>query len=106
MVKGQGWAAQQERLQRGACSVHGLFMGRVAGEYQLPDGDEQFHIVACPRGDCDMHGIQYDPDGPAEPLYPNVPVLAYGCWNYLDEDDEVQWGCLEPAVEIWPARLS
>lgn len=52
-IMGQSEAAQNARLDRGCCPIHGLGMSQMAGWWYPLDGPS-FTLVECPRGDCDV----------------------------------------------------
>ena len=52
-IKGQSEAAQNARLDRGCCPIHGIGMGQIAGWWHPLDGPS-FTLVACGRKDCDV----------------------------------------------------
>lgn len=67
MTKGQSPAAQAERLDRGCCPVHGLYMSQIDGWYYTEDG-RHVTIVDCPRGDCEDRWLATSAKGMPDPI--------------------------------------
>lgn len=49
-----------ERLRKGCCPVHGLFMNQVGNAMQ---GGQHVYVVACPRRDCSIQGTALETPG-------------------------------------------
>lgn len=66
-IHGQSRAAQDARLDRGCCPIHGIATYQIGGWFEM-QGSEAFTIVECPRKDCDFLGLAHTPDGPIVPV--------------------------------------
>ena len=62
-----------QRLARGCCPIHGVFMSQVDRWYVEDDG-RRHTIVGCSRKDCNVRAKAYGSDGPWEVL-PNFAHL-------------------------------
>jgi hypothetical protein len=69
-MKGQSVKIRRQRLEKGCCPTHGLWMSQIDGWYQ-PTSGRQYTIVSCPREDCRIRAKAYDVDGPWELLGAN-----------------------------------
>jgi hypothetical protein len=70
--RGQSREAQELRLKRGACPVHGLYMTQVGCWRRYR---EERTMVSCPRVDCGIAAASRGPDdelGFADRLSPRV----------------------------------
>ena len=69
-MKGQNVKIRRQRLEKGCCPTHGLWMSQIDGWYK-PDSGRKYTIVGCPREDCRIRAKAYDVDGPWELLGAN-----------------------------------
>lgn len=69
-MKRQSVKDRRERLAKGCCPTHGLFMSQVDGWYRLKSG-KMYTVVGCPRRDCRIRAKAYSYDGPWELLRAN-----------------------------------
>lgn len=99
MPKGQGWEAQEQRLDNGCCPVHGIPMYQAGGWYRLPGEEQAFTIVSCTRADCDVHSTETEPFGRAKLLPQNEKVYGYHAEDYPEE------GEAKSPYEIWPGHF-
>jgi hypothetical protein len=63
-VKKQSVKDRRERLSKGCCPTHGLFMPQIEGWYRFNGKD--YTIVGCPRKGCGIRARAYSLDGPWE----------------------------------------
>ena len=54
---------RKERLAKGCCPTHGLFMSQIDGWYQ-PRAGRQYTVVGCPRKECRIWAKAYSYEGP------------------------------------------
>lgn len=69
-MKKQSVKDRRERVEKGCCPTHGLWMSQIDGWYRLKSGEE-YTVVGCPRKDCRIRAKAYSPDGPWELLGAN-----------------------------------
>jgi hypothetical protein len=66
-MKRQSVKERRERLAKGCCPTHGLWMSQIDGWYQ-PKSGLQYTVVGCPRKNCRVRAKAYSIDGPWELL--------------------------------------
>ena len=62
-MKRQSVRDRKERLSRGCCPTHGLFMPQIDGWYR-PRLGRQYTVVGCPRKDCHIRAKAFSYEGP------------------------------------------
>ena len=63
-MTGQTEEARQQRLVEGRCPTHGTSLCQI-------DSDDDYHVVECPRRDCEFVGWQREPHGPTLTALPD-----------------------------------
>lgn len=84
---GQSSQERLDRLERGACPIHGLSMSQ-ADRWYYPEGKKPYTVVACPRRACRVIARAHSFDGPWE-LPSEFELLLddhYPDPEYLDPD--------------------
>ena len=87
-IRGQSQEAQNARLDRACCPIHGLYMGQICGWF-YPENEPPFTLVACDRSDCEIVCKSFGPEGPVEVLsreqYEPLELFSgFGFLEYLD----------------------
>lgn len=79
MSNKQSIADRLERLNRGCCPVHGLFMSQTDGWF-YPSDEKPYATVGCPRRGCPARAKAQSFEGPWELL----PICSFLLDNILD----------------------
>lgn len=87
-IKGQSEAAQNARLDRGCCPIHGIGMSQIAG-WWYPLDEPPFTLVSCDRKDCDVTCKSVGPDGPLSAPLTRDEIRAlpdhYSVWWEIED---------------------